>query len=72
MLPSLVAARIERETHRTLKELACHQGRTVGYLVRKAIEEYVESTLRTKVRVNSDTYDECNEDESIGGPKDGC
>ncbi|MSR83010.1 MAG: hypothetical protein EXS58_08810 [Candidatus Latescibacteria bacterium] len=37
----VVSGRVELETHRVLEQMARIQERTIGYLVRKAMEEYV-------------------------------
>lgn len=39
----LVATRLERPTHDHLKRLAEQQDRKVGYLVRKAVERFIEA-----------------------------
>ena len=38
----LVATRLEAQTHTALKDLADKQDRTICYLVRKAVEQYVQ------------------------------
>lgn len=37
-----VATRLDRETHEGLKRIAQQQDRTVGYLLRKAAEQFVQ------------------------------
>ena len=38
----LVATRLEAQTHEALQQIAQQQDRKVGYLVRKAVEQYVQ------------------------------
>ena len=38
----LAATRLDGATHRMLKEMALRQERTVAYLMRKAVEQFVE------------------------------
>jgi len=42
----LVATRLEEKTHGTLKALAESRDRTLSYLVRKAVEQYVEAATK--------------------------
>ena len=42
----LIATRIDEKTHRRLQEIGGKDDRTVAYLVRKAVEEYVEAKRR--------------------------
>ena len=37
----LIATRIGGQTHRILRNMAVQQDRTVSYLVRKAVEQYI-------------------------------
>ena len=39
----LVATRIDGKIHQILKEIGDREDRTVSYLLRKAVEKYVES-----------------------------
>jgi predicted transcriptional regulator len=47
----LVATRVDESTFQTIRELACSQERTVGYFVRKAVEEFVEKKTQQSVEV---------------------
>ena len=38
----LVATRLEAQTHEALQQIAQQQDRKVGYLVRKAVEQFVQ------------------------------
>lgn len=40
---ALVATRIEAQTHDRLKDIADEQDRTIAYLVRKAVGQYVDT-----------------------------
>ncbi len=42
MMQILVATRLDKATHTSLKALAAQQDRTVSYLIRKAVEQFVE------------------------------
>lgn len=46
----LVATRLDRQTHDSLKRLADQQDRKVGYLVRKAVELFVEAEQKCSVK----------------------
>ena len=41
-----VATRIDEQTHRALSEIAAREDRTIGYLLRKAAERYVEEEAK--------------------------
>ncbi len=42
-MKTLVATRIEAREHQVLQRMAAAQDRTISYLVRKAVEQYVAS-----------------------------
>ena len=42
----LVATRIDEKTHRCLLEIGDKEDRTVAYMVRRAIEEYIAHQLK--------------------------
>lgn len=44
----LVAARITTQMHSALKNLAQRQDRKIAYLVRRAVEEYIEREQKAK------------------------
>lgn len=46
MQKTLIATRLDEETVNTLKGIAARKDRTVAYLMRKAIEEYVKVEQR--------------------------
>ena len=46
----LVATRIDEKTHRRLTQIASKDDRTVSYLVRKAVEEFIEARQKLKKR----------------------
>lgn len=37
----VVSGRVELETHQALEQMALEQDRTIGYLVRQAVEHYI-------------------------------
>jgi predicted transcriptional regulator len=67
----LVATRVDESTFQTIRELACSQERTVGYFVRKAVEEFVERRSKENVSLSRE-MEERNENERVGEPDDGC
>ncbi len=40
---AVVSGRVDLETHKVLEQMAHAQERTIGYLVRKAVEEYLKN-----------------------------
>ncbi len=46
----LVATRIDGQAHRSLKEIGREEDRTVAYLVRRAVEQYLEGVGENKRR----------------------
>ena len=50
---SIVATRIEAQTYGCLKDIAAEHDRTIAYLVRKAVEQYVE-TQQKKAQKDKD------------------
>ena len=50
MTKALVSARIDGVTHRALLRLAESHERSISYLVRKAVEDYVEETVEAEAK----------------------
>ena len=44
----MVSTRLETQTHEALQQIAQQQDRKVGYLVRKAVEQFVKITGKPK------------------------
>lgn len=46
----LVATRLDQQTHEGLKRIAHQQDRKVGYLMRKAVEQFVQAVEKKPAR----------------------
>ena len=53
----LVATRLDRQIHEGLQQIAQQQDRKIGYLVRKAVEQFVQTADRPQKSKRSPTTD---------------